>query len=453
MTVERFFCFLAYAILLSGCQSSSPVDSSPTKTDLLTGTVWQLQKALTLGPATGQTTDITSQFPYLTISFTKDGKYQTPVHNGTWQFVESETSILFDKDSVSQLTAKIVELSASSFHFTVPIATVIVPMPLDVSFVPLRAGTSSPETNFETLWKEFDTRYSFFEIKHINWDSLHTVYRAQVTSTTTDVQLFQIMSSMLSNLKDGHVSLTASVGTYAYTGWYSQYPTNFLGTAAVARYFSTDYGTIAGGYLRYAKIADSIGYLYIGPNLLGDQTLWSQAIDVIINTLKDCKGIIVDIRNNGGGNDALGNVVAGRFADQVRTYSYIRWRSGPSHSDFTDYQAATIEPQGPQRFAKRVALLTNRRCFSSAEGTILMMRALPNVTVIGDTTGGGSANPITLTLPNGWSYRVSRWIQYTAQKTVFEGTGLPPNIPIWIGAADSAAGRDAILERAIQFFR
>jgi len=79
-----------------------------------------------------------------------------------------------------------------------------------------------------------------------------------------------------------------------------------------------------------------------------------------------------------------------------------------------------------------------------------MFKALPNVTVIGDTTGGGSANPITLTLPNGWSYRVSRWIQYTAQKTIFEGTGLPPDIPLWITSADSSAGRDVILERAIQ---
>jgi hypothetical protein len=444
--------YCAVALFLAGCKSS-PVEPSPTKTDLLTGTIWQLQKALALGPAAGQTTDITSQFPYLTMSFTKDGRYLTAIHNGTWQFVESETSILFDKDSISQLTAKIVELTSSSFHFTVPTSTVIVPMPLDVSFVALAASESAPEVNFETLWKEFDTRYSFFEIKHINWDSLHSVYRAQVTSTTTDAQLFQIMSSMLSNLKDGHVNLATPFGMYAYTGWYSQYPTNFISTTAVAHYFSADYGTTAGGYLRYAKIADSIGYLYVGPNLAGDQTLWSQAIDVIINTLKDCKGIIVDIRNNGGGSDVFGNIVAGRFADQLRVYSFIRWRSGPSHSDFTEYQAATIEPQGPRQFTKPVALLTNRHCFSSAEGTILMMKALPNVTVIGDTTGGGSANPIALTLPNGWSYRVSRWIQYTAQKTVFEGTGLPPNIPLWISPADSAAGRDAILERAIQFLR
>jgi hypothetical protein len=412
-----------------------------------------MQKALALGPSPGQTTDITYQFPYLTMSFTKDGRYQTAIHSGTWQFIDNETSILFDKDSSTQVTAKIVELSSSSLHFTTATPTSSLPMPVDLSFVPLQqSGSNSQEINFETLWQEFDTRYSFFEIKKINWDSLHAVYRPQVTSQTTDVQLFQIMSSMLANLKDGHVSLITSVGAYYYTGWYSRYPTNFLGTTVVARYLSADYGSAAGGYMRYGKISGDIGYLYIGPKLTGDITAWSQAIDVIIDSLKGTRGIVVDIRSNGGGNDGLGNIVAGRFADQQRVYSYIRWRNGPRHSDFTDYQASTIQPQGLRQFTKRVALLTNRRCFSSAEGTILMFRALTNVVTIGDTTGGGSANPIDLQLPNRWTYRVSRWIQYTAQKTVFEGIGLPPDIPIWISPVDSAAGRDAILERAIQYF-
>jgi hypothetical protein len=387
------------------------------------------------------------------MSFTKDGKYVTAIHSGTWQFVAFETSILLDKDSESQMTASVVELSSTVFHFMILTPSSVLPVPVDVRCVPVPQPTSTaPEPNFETLWQEFDTRYSFFEIKKINWDSLHAVYRPQVTPQTTDLQLFQIMSSMLSNLKDGHVNLGTPVGTYAYTGWFSRSPMNFLGSAAVAHYLSADFGSTAGGYMRYGKIAGNLGYLYIGPNLMGDLTVWSKAIDVIIDSLKSMRGIIVDIRNNGGGNDGLGNVVAGRFADQQRVYSYARWRNGPAHSDFTDYQENTISPQGTRRFTSPVALLTNRRCFSSAEGTILMFRALPNVTIIGDTSGGGSANPIGLQLPNGWSYRVSRWIQYTAQKTIFEGVGLPPDIPVWISPADSVAGRDAILERAIQYF-
>ena len=440
---------LAAAFIL-GCKSSSPVEPTKTKTDYLTGSVWILQKALALGPAQGQTTDITNQFSFIAMTFTKDGNYQTSIQNGTWEFIDNESSLLLDKKTSSPMTANIVELSATVFHFTITTPSANLPLPVDLSFTSQPPASSSPLTNFETLWKEFDTQYSFFVIKHINWDSLHTVYQPQVMSQTTDIQLFQILSSLLGVLKDPHVSLTTPIGGYYYTGWYSRFPANFINTTAITHYLSVDYGTTASGYMRYGKISNNLGYLYIGPNLNGDAGVWGQAIDVIIDSLKGMKGVIVDIRNNGGGNDGLGSIVAGRFADQQRVYSYTQTRNGPLHSDFTDYQDHTIQPQGSRQFLKPVALLTNRRCLSSAEGTILMFKALPNVTVIGDTTGGGSANPITLTLPNGWSYRVSRWIQYTAQKTIFEGTGLPPDIPLWITSADSAAGRDVILERAIQ---
>jgi len=82
-----------------------------------------------------------------------------------------------------------------------------------------------------------------------------------------------------------------------------------------------------------------------------------------------------------------------------------------------------------------------------------MFRVLPNVTIIGDTTGGGSANPISLQLPNGWSYRVSRWIQYTADKQIFEGKGIAPDLQVTITTKDSLAGRDVILEKAIDFLQ
>lgn len=310
---------------------------------------------------------------------------------------------------------------------------------------------STPERNFEILWQEFDARYSFFVVKNIHWGSLYNVYRPQVTATTTDTQLFTIISALLEHLKDGHVSLSTPLGNYAYQGWHKNYPANFLGTATVERYYSKNYGTLANGYIRYARMSDSLGYIYIGPNLSGDVAVWGQAIDQILDSLANVRGIILDIRNNTGGNDALGKIILSRFTDKERIYSYVQFRNGPAHNNFTAMQAATIAPQGARQFLKPLAFLTNRRCFSSAEGTTLMARVLPHCTIIGDTTGGGSANPIQLTLPNGWQYRVSRWIQYTAEQTTFEGKGLAPHIPVWINSLDSAAGRDAILERAIRF--
>jgi hypothetical protein len=449
--VLAFLLFLPTSLLLVGCESSS-VEPISTKTDLLTGTIWRVSRALALGPGPGQTTDVTYQFPYLSMIFTKDGKYTTPVHNGTWQFINFETGILFDKDSVSQITANVVELTAVSFRIVIPTVTAYISAPVDLSFA-AQSASMAPEANFEALWQGYDANYSFFELKKINWDSLHSVYRPQVTSTTNDVQLLQIMSSMLSILKDGHVNLLTPIGNYFYSGWWTPYPTNFLGVNGVARYLAVDYGYSVASLMRYGKTADSIGYIYIGSFSGGNASQWTSAIDVIVDSLKNTRGIIFDLRNNGGGSDSYASILASRFANALHVFSYVKWRNGPKHSDFTDYQSLTIQPGGPRQYAKRLTVLTNRRCFSSAEEAILMMKSLPQVTTIGDTSGGGSGNPLINQLPNGWTYWVPHWIEYTADKKAYEGTGLPPDIPIWISRADSIAGRDAILERAIQYLR
>ena len=77
------------------------------------------------------------------------------------------------------------------------------------------------------------------------------------------------------------------------------------------------------------------------------------------------------------------------------------------------------------------------------------MRTFPNVITVGDTTGGGSANPEERDLPNGWSFRVSRWLVWTPEGTTFEGVGLAPEFPGWITDEDAARGVDTILELAI----
>jgi len=74
---------------------------------------------------------------------------------------------------------------------------------------------------------------------------------------------------------------------------------------------------------------------------------------------------------------------------------------------------------------------------------------MPYVVTIGDTTGGGAGNPIARELPNGWSYRIPRWIAYTADTTSYQGIGLPPDTTVWITPEDAAQMRDPILETAI----
>jgi carboxyl-terminal processing protease len=66
-----------------------------------------------------------------------------------------------------------------------------------------------PEEIFEQLWATFEEEYAPFEERGVDWDLQYGIYRPMVTSGTTEDELFDILSLMLSSLDDGHVSITA----------------------------------------------------------------------------------------------------------------------------------------------------------------------------------------------------------------------------------------------------
>ena len=122
---------------------------------------------------------------------------------------------------------------------------------------------------------------------------------------------------------------------------------------------------------------------------------------------------------------------------------------GPSHSDFGPLTPFVLSPRGSWQYTRPVLLLIGRRCLSSNETFISAMRQLPNVTLVGDQTGGGSGNPGTFPLAGGWSYTVSRWIEYTADHQVIEDVGIAPQVFVSASAADFAQGKDPVLDWAL----
>jgi C-terminal processing protease CtpA/Prc len=117
--------------------------------------------------------------------------------------------------------------------------------------------------------------------------------------------------------------------------------------------------------------------------------------------------------------------------------------------NLTDHIAYDLEPRG-DRFAGRVVVLTDRGVASSSEDFVLMMRAIPGTTIVGDTTMGASGNPLMRELANGWLYQLSEWIAYDLDGQPFEWKGLPPDVVVKATQADFSARVDRALERAIQ---
>jgi len=301
-------------------------------------------------------------------------------------------------------------------------------------------------TNFEFLWEEVDRHYSFFDLKGIDWEEIGEYYRSGIKEDMSPEALFNVLSQMLARLEDGHVGLQAPFATYRYSGWYQPYHHNFDFGVVWARYLDSPRATPS-RMIFYGWATPEIGYIHL-PTFNG--TGWAGEVDEVLETFANARGMVVDVRDNSGGRDSNAERIAGRFSSERRLYRRIQYRNGPDHGDFSPLEDDYLKPRGRTRFLGPVALLTNRRTFSAGESFVLAMRTVPGVTTVGDTTGGGSGNPLYREMPNGWSFSVSRWIEWAPNGTTHEGVGLPPDIPKAI-PPQLLGVSDPILQTAITY--
>jgi hypothetical protein len=301
---------------------------------------------------------------------------------------------------------------------------------------------NSPPTNFEVLWRTLKERYSFFEYKHIDWDSVYAVYRPTVTPQTSERELWNTMSRMLDILHDGHVNLRSEFDVYFYN-WYLDAPANF-DRYLLEKYYWKDYER--SGKLVNQVLGD-VGYVYYNSFTL---TIAEEDLDYLADKFSNLKCVIIDIRNNEGGNPVNAFRLAKRLADQRRHVYTTVYKNGPGPRDFTQPDEAFLDPAG-KPFPAKIVVLTNRTSYSAANFFTAMMKAFPHVTIVGDRTGGGGGAPVGWELPNGWSFNFSSSITYLPDGLVIEN-GIEPHIRVDMKEEDRLNGKDTMLETALQLF-
>ena len=309
---------------------------------------------------------------------------------------------------------------------------------------------NSPQGNLDALWKIIDEHYCFLDYKQqeygLDWQQVHQKYRQQVTGNINNEQLFEVLGNMLSELRDGHVNLSAAHDFARYWQWFENHPANFSDSLE-RRYLGTDYRIASG--LRYKVLDDNIGYIRYESFSDG---IGSGNLTEVLNYLLLCRGLIIDIRNNGGGDLTNAEKFAARFTNEKTLVGYIQHKTGPGHHDFSEKEPRYIEPAAALRWQKPVCVLTNRHVFSAANEFTLYMKAMPNVKIVGDRTGGGAGMPFSSSLPNGWVVRFSAVPMYDAlhQSTEF---GIEPDYPVELQFEDVLRGEDTIIEYARKLLR
>ena len=299
----------------------------------------------------------------------------------------------------------------------------------------------NPQGNLEALWTIMDEHYCFFEEKGVDWDAVHDKYAVQMDAQMSESQQFEVMTNMLSELRDGHVNLYTTFNTGRYWSWKENYPTNFSDTL-LRKYLQTDY-LIAGG-VDYTILDDNVGYLRYESF---QQGMSDANLDQVLLHLTACNGLIIDIRSNGGGALTNAERLAARFCNEETTVGYMRHKAGRGHNDFSEMEAQTIRPAKGLRWQKKVVVLTNRGVFSAANEFVKYMKCFPKVTIVGDRTGGGAGLPFSAELPNGWGVRFSACPMYDRDRQCTE-FGIDPDYFVSQSDADFLRGRDSLIEWA-----
>lgn len=326
----------------------------------------------------------------------------------------------------------------------------------------------SLEGSFEACWQAIDQHYCFFDEKGVDWDSVHDHYKPLFRdSIKTQLQLFTLLDEMLDNLRDGHVNLFTPFNTARYWGWYEGYPDNFDANLLEHYYLGTKYWLTCG--IRYGMFgSDSIAYMRYSSF---DSAIGNTNLDYIFAVLHNGLGLIIDIRDNGGGALTNAETLAQRFVSRKTLYGYIQHKTGVGHNDFSSPEPLYLEPPTDRILwdasERPVVLLTNRHCYSAANNFVQIMNALDGspkpdslgvehpliIKTCGDRTGGGAGLPFESVLPNGWTLRFSACPMLDPQRHSTE-SGIDPSPGLRVDMDSTSMiehHRDDIIEAARTF--
>lgn len=313
-------------------------------------------------------------------------------------------------------------------------------MACENNFEPVPA--KDPQALFEELWHTFNTEYAPFEERGVDWKVQYDRFRPKVTPQTSEAELAQIMREMLSTLDDGHVTLTVPQSPLfnANKIFRERLEDDLFSLNVVKNYLLSNAVTGEDDAYLYGKTkTENLGYIHfahVGENFNVLPTFLAE----------EAKGYIVDLRHNEGGDFTYSFKVLGRFTDQRRFVFKSKTLNGIGK--YTPWKEWYLEPS-KDPLLKPIVVLVDRYTISAAERTVMALKTLPQVTILGDTTSGAHGTMIGRELSNGWFYSLVPQKVLMPDGNSYEGKGIAPHRVVKNTKEGMKEGRDVVLEQAI----
>ena len=199
----------------------------------------------------------------------------------------------------------------------------------------------------------------------------------------------------------------------------------------------------------------SVAYIKV-PTFHGIETQ-AQALE-LLKQFHDARVLILDVR----GNPGLGAPNALQHALMVRPYQ--SWTESseehggamlrsyglpyPGHSTLT--LTDTIVTPGAPAYTGKLILLTDRVCSCACEDFVMPFKYSKRATLVGETTAGSFSMTRHVDYDNGMILNIAAVHHTFPDGSQFEGVGISPNIAVEVTPEDLRAGRDPVLQKALE---
>jgi carboxyl-terminal processing protease len=182
---------------------------------------------------------------------------------------------------------------------------------------------------------------------------------------------------------------------------------------------------------------------YIAFNFFLDPELIARTMQDGIETCRECRGFVLDLRGNSGGIGGIATGVAGWFIDQAGL------QLGTMHTRTATINFAVFPRPDP--FRGPLAVLVDGCSASTAEILAGGLKDIHRARIFGSRTAGAALPSIIQKLPNGdsFQYAVANYISQGGQP--LEGVGVIPDEEAHVTRRGLLEGHDAALDAALDW--
>ncbi|HLO60445.1 MAG TPA: S41 family peptidase [Bacteroidales bacterium] len=314
--------------------------------------------------------------------------------------------------------------------------------------------TTLNQKAYDDFIKIFPLKYSYSSLKGINWNDLLKLNRSELINSESRAEFGLKLLNLLKNAEDPHLWVEFEDQKYftflpEIIDQYSNF--NKLFERLHNMYYTKTWNCVAGSI-------DSIGYItfrswdadlktlsfYTWPNSAIPMISLSEVLGKVLKY----PNLIIDVRENNGGNEEFARQFAGLFIKDSVAYEKVRIFNENSKKFDDDFVKWLVPGMNKLNYNGKIILLTGPGVMSSCESFLLMMKQVPDVKIMGTTSYGSSGNPVPYTLSNGVVVYIPSWQVYTMEGQLIEGKGIRPDIEVLIPKENFQA-KDALFEKVV----